>query len=257
MLYISVRKEQRVAEVVMNHAPANALASAVIAELEQALDIIEQDHDVRAVILHGEGRFFSAGADIKEFTAVLSKEEFVKLSTRGQRLMERIETFPKPVIAAIHGAALGGGLELAMSCHIRYVAENAKLGLPELQLGLVPGFGGSQRLTRYVGMAKAAEMMLTSEPIVGRDAVSWGLANAAYLEEELLKEARRLAQKIAAKSPVSVKAAMSLLHYAKHAEYYKGIEKEADVFGTVFLSDDAKEGMNAFIEKRSPDFKGY
>lgn len=171
--------------------------------------------------------------------------------------MERIETFPKPIIAAIHGAALGGGLELAMSCHIRYVTENTKLGLPELQLGLVPGFGGSQRLTRYVGMAKAAEMMLTSEPILGRDAVQWGLANAAFLEEELLQEARRLAQKIAAKSPVSVKAAMSLLHYAKHAEYYKGIEKEADVFGTVFLSDDAKEGINAFIEKRSPDFKGH
>lgn len=257
MLCISVRKEQGVAEVIINHAPANALSSVVIANMEQALDTIEQDKDVRAVILYGEGRFFSAGADIKEFTAVSQKEEFVKISTRGQRLMERIETFPKPVIAAIHGAALGGGLELAMSCHIRYVTKEAKLGLPELQLGLVPGFGGSQRLTRYVGMAKAAEMMLTSEPISGHEAVQWGLANAVFTEEELLHEARILAKKIAAKSPVSVKAAMSLLYYAKHAEYYKGIEKEADVFGSVFLSNDAKEGLNAFIEKRSPHFKGY
>jgi enoyl-CoA hydratase len=257
MTYISVTKEKQTAEIMINRPPANALAGSVIAEIEQALDALENDHDVRVILLYGEGRFFSAGADIKEFTAVSSGEEFSKLAARGQRFMERIETFPKPVIAAIHGAALGGGLELAMSCHIRYVTESAKLGLPELQLGLVPGFGGSQRLTRYVGMAKAAEMMLTSEPISGRDAVQWGLANAAFSEEELLPAARKLAQKIAVKSPVSVKAAIELLNYAKHAEYFKGIEQEAAFFGTVFLSKDAKEGINAFIEKRPPNFKGH
>ncbi|OLN22636.1 enoyl-CoA hydratase [Domibacillus antri] len=257
MTCISVAKEKLTAEIMLNRPPANALAGSVISEIEQALDALENDHDVRVIVLYGEGRFFSAGADIKEFTAVSSGEEFSQLAARGQRVMERIETFPKPVIAAIHGAALGGGLELAMSCHIRYVTESAKLGLPELQLGLVPGFGGSQRLTRYVGMAKAAEMMLTSEPISGSEAVHWGLANAAFSEEELLPAARSLAQKIAVKSPVSVKAAIHLLNYAKHAEYYKGIEQEAADFGNVFLSEDAKEGINAFIEKRPPNFKGH
>ncbi|OMP67499.1 enoyl-CoA hydratase [Domibacillus epiphyticus] len=256
MTYISVTKEKHIAEIVINRPPANALAGLVISEIEQALDTIENEPDIRVVILFGDGRFFSAGADIKEFTTISTAKEFSKVAARGQRVMERIESFPKPVIAAIHGAALGGGLELAMSCHIRYVTENAKLGLPELQLGIVPGFGGSQRLTRYVGMAKAAEMMLTSEPISGREAVQWGLANAAFSEEELLPSARKLAQTIAAKSPVSVNAVIELLNYAKHAEYYKGIEKEADYFGTVFSSDDAKEGIQAFIEKRPPEFKG-
>ena len=118
-------------------------------------------------MLHGEGRFFSAGADIKEFTDVTSGEEFSKLAASGQAVFERLERFHKPVIAAIHGAALGGGLELAMGCHMRIVSETAKLGLPELQLGLIPGFAGTQRLPRYVGMPKAAEMLLTSEPISG------------------------------------------------------------------------------------------
>src|SRR5690606_25431181 len=121
--------------------------------------------DIRVIVLHGEGRFFSAGADIKEFTTVQTGDDFGKLATNGQELFERMEKFPKPIIAAIHGAALGGGLELAMACHFRIVTKSAKLGLPELQLGLIPGFAGTQRLPRYVGVARAAEMMLTSDPI--------------------------------------------------------------------------------------------
>src|SRR5690606_28547400 len=140
----------------INRPPSNALSRALILEVDALLDEVKIDSDVRAIFLHGEGRFFSAGADIKEFTEVTSGEEFSKLSASGQAVFERVETFHKPVIAAIHGAALGGGLELAMSCHMRFVSENAKLGLPELQLGLIPGFAGTQRLPRYVGVAKAA-----------------------------------------------------------------------------------------------------
>ena len=148
---------------------------------------MENDDSVRVIVVKGEGRFFSAGADIKEFTSITSGEEFSELAASGQAVFERLERFPKPVIAAIHGAALGGGLELAMGCHIRLVTENAKLGLPELQLGLIPGFAGTQRLPRYVGLAKAAEMLLTSDPISGKEAAQFGLANHAYPEEELFE----------------------------------------------------------------------
>ncbi|WP_409297324.1 enoyl-CoA hydratase [Peribacillus sp. SCS-26] len=256
MEFLSYSVKENVAVITINKPPANALSSHVIQELSELLDVLQQDAGTRALLLKGEGRFFSAGADIKEFTGIESGEEFSRLAAKGQELFERIEQFPKPVIAAIHGAALGGGLELAMSCHIRLVSENAKLGLPELQLGLVPGFAGSQRLPRYVGAAKAAEMLFTSEPITGTEAASQGLANHAYPEDELFQKAEELVQKIAKKSPVALKTAISLLNYSKHENYYKGVEKEAESFGTVFVSEDAKEGITAFIEKREPVFKG-
>ncbi|MBM7648883.1 enoyl-CoA hydratase [Bacillus ectoiniformans] len=256
MQYISWEKSDRVGEITIQRPPANALSSVLIEEIDAALNKIEADQDIRVVLISGEGRFFSAGADIKEFTSIETGEEFSELAARGQRVFERVENFSKPVIAAIHGAALGGGLELAMSCHIRLVTEKAKLGLPELSLGLVPGFAGSQRLPRYVGMPKAAEMLLTSEPISGTEAVQWGLANHAYSEDELMPKAREMAAKIAQKSPVSIKAAIELLNYTKHAQYHEGVAKEAKLFGTVFVSEDAKEGIQAFIEKRKPEFKG-
>ena len=188
MEFISYRVEDGVAVATINRPPANALSRALIMEVDELLNAVENDDAVRAIVLHGEGRFFSAGADIKEFTQVTSGEEFSKLAASGQKVFERVETFHKPVIAAIHGAALGGGLELAMSCQMRFVSENAKLGLPELQLGLIPGFAGTQRLPRYVGVAKAAEMLLTSDPISGTEAAQLGLANRAYPEEELLSQ---------------------------------------------------------------------
>ncbi len=256
MGYISVSIEDRVAILAINKPPANALSSSLIDELSSIFDELQFDENVRAVVLKGDGRFFSAGADIKEFTTISTANAFSQLAESGQVIFERIEQFRKPVIASIHGAALGGGLELAMACHIRYVAENAKLGLPELQLGLVPGFAGSQRLPRYVGMAKAAEMLFTSDPISGKEAVQWGLANAAFPEEELHEASIQLAKKIAAKSPLALSKAIELLNYSKHENYYAGVKKEADSFGDIFVSVDAKEGISAFIEKRQPQFTG-
>ncbi|WP_211653888.1 enoyl-CoA hydratase [Planococcus alpniumensis] len=256
MEFISWKKEDGIAIATINRPPANALSRALILEVDALLDEVKNDSDVRAIVLHGEGRFFSAGADIKEFTEVSSGEEFSKLSASGQAVFERVETFHKPVIAAIHGAALGGGLELAMSCHMRFVTENAKLGLPELQLGLIPGFAGTQRLPRYVGVAKAAEMLLTSDPITGEEAVQLGLANRSFGEEDLLSQTLSIAKKIAKKSPVSVKAAIDMLQYSKRGAFEEGVKAEADSFGTVFVSEDAKEGISAFLEKREAQFKG-
>ncbi|KOP72615.1 enoyl-CoA hydratase [Lysinibacillus sp. FJAT-14745] len=256
MEFLSWKAEDGVAIITIARPPANALSRGIIAEVDAVLDAVENDDTVRVLVLHGEGRFFSAGADIKEFTEVDSGDEFSKLANNGQQVFERVESFSKPIIAAIHGAALGGGLELAMSCHLRFVTESAKLGLPELQLGLIPGFGGTQRLPRYVGVAKAAEMMFTSEPISGTEAVQWGLANRAFTDEALLEETLKVAKKIAKKSPVALKAAIQSLQYAKHASFYEGIEAEAKSFGTVFVSEDAKEGIQAFIEKREPVFTG-
>ncbi|MFJ7934953.1 enoyl-CoA hydratase [Sporosarcina sp. NPDC096371] len=245
-----------VAVATINRPPANALSRGLILEVNALLDKVENDDSVRVIVLHGEGKFFSAGADIKEFTSITSGEEFSELAASGQQVFERLERFTKPVIAAIHGAALGGGLELAMGCHIRIVTKQAKLGLPELQLGLIPGFAGTQRLPRYVGMPKAAEMLLTSEPISGEEAVRLGLANHAYADEELLSKTMELAKKIAKKSPVAVKAALEMLQYTKPASYYEGVKAESDAFGEVFVSEDAKEGIQAFLEKRQPVFTG-
>lgn len=256
MEFLSWKIDEGVAIATISRPPANALSRQLIQEVNELLTAVEHDDSVRVIVLHGEGKFFSAGADIKEFTSVTSGSEFAQLAKNGQIVFERLETFPKPIIAAIHGAALGGGLELAMGCHIRFVTEKAKLGLPELSLGIIPGFAGTQRLPRYVGMAKAAEMMFTSEPISGTEAVQWGLANKAFADEDLLLSTIAFAKKVAKKSPIALKAAIDVLQYAKTASFREGVEAEANAFGTVFVSEDAKEGISAFIEKREPEFNG-
>lgn len=256
MEFLTVTKEGNAAFIKMERPPANALSTDMIKELDHQLEELADDKSIRAILLYGEGRFFSAGADIKEFTEVQSGEEFSELASNGQRVFEKIESFSKPVIAAIHGAALGGGLELAMACHIRLVSENAKMGLPELQLGLIPGFAGTQRLPRYVGAAKASEMLFTSKPLSGKEAVQWGLANQCYPEEKLMEKAKEMVLTIAKKSPASLKAVIELMQFGKDDRFYEGVNLEAQKFGEVFTTKDGQEGVRAFIEKREPDFKG-
>ena len=247
--------ENQVAYLTIQSPPANALSSQLIKDLNEFLGEIEEDDNVKAIIIHGEGRFFSAGADIKEFTSLQAHSDYQELAKNGQRVFQRLEDFQIPVIAAIHGAALGGGLELAMACHIRIVGENAKLGLPELSLGIIPGFAGTQRLPRYVGTSKAYEMILSGEPITGRDAAAFGLANRAVQDDSVWTEATQLAKTIAAKSKPTIHQIMKLVNYTRSDKFLAGMEAEAAAFGTVFGSEDAKEGIQAFIEKRKPDFK--
>lgn len=256
MREVSFTLEDEIGIVTLNRPPANALSTGLLANLATVLDELEENEQVKVIILQGEGRFFAAGADIKEFTTIESGAEFAELARNGQRLFDRIEKFPKPLIAAVHGAALGGGLELAMACHIRLATDDTKFGLPELQLGLIPGYAGSQRLPRLVGLTKATEMLLTSEPITGSEAVSLGLINYSYTEHSLMiEEAKKLAKKIAGKSAVSIRLALDLLTYVKDANYTAGVEKEAESFGVAFDSHDGKEGIEAFIEKRKPNFE--
>lgn len=252
---ITFKKVKNVAKITIDSPPANALSSAIIQEIDQTLDEIEKDDSIKAVVLHGEGRFFSAGADIKEFTEVNHPDQFSELSAKGQEVFQRIEDFSIPVIAAIHGAALGGGLELAMACSIRIVSESATLGLPELTLGLIPGFAGTQRLPKLVGAAKAYEMILTGEPIKGKEAFALGLANQVVKNESVLEEALNLAQKIAEKSKPTIEKTMELIAYAKAGKFKEGAKREAKAFGVIFGTEDAKEGISAFLEKRKPNFK--
>jgi enoyl-CoA hydratase len=251
---VSVTYEEKIAQITLNSPPANALSTKLLEQLAGALDRIENEKAIKAVILKGEGRFFSAGADIKEFTSLQSGDDFAGLARLGQKLFDRIENFPIPIIAAIHGAALGGGLELAMSCHLRIVTKSAKLGLPELTLGIIPGFGGTQRLPRYVGAAKAYEMILTGKPISGEEAVSLGLANHAVDDEDLTTFTNQLAKNIVDKSGPSINAIMKLIPYSYTSQLNHGIEEEANQFGQIFGTADAKEGVQAFIEKRKPSF---
>lgn len=256
MAFLQSKIEGKTAIISLNRPPANALSKELLLELDEVLTELATNDDVRVVVVKGEGKFFCAGADIREFTTFSSKEKAYELARNGQKLMDKIEQYPKPVIASIHGAALGGGLELAMSCHIRLVAENAKLGLPELSLGIIPGFAGTQRLPKFVGTEKALEMMITSEPITGIEAIKYGLALRAYPEEELFSETMKLAKKFERKSPSSVKAILDLLTYTKTDQFSTGVEKEATLFSEVFQTEDAKEGIQAFIEKRQPNFVG-
>ncbi|WP_010532454.1 enoyl-CoA hydratase [Lentibacillus jeotgali] len=255
MTTIAYEVKNNVAVLTIQSPPANALSSGLLDDLGNRLDEIENDNTAKAVVLNGEGKFFSAGADIKEFTALQSDSDYESLSEKGHQLFERIEHFKIPVIAAIHGAALGGGLELAMACHIRIAGENAKLGLPELTLGIIPGFAGTQRLPGYVGTAKAYEMILTGQPITGKEAKESGLANQVVQDEEVFEKSHELAQSIAGKSRLSVEAVMGLIPYAKSEQFAKGVQEEAKAFAKVFGTEDASEGIQAFIEKRKPNFR--
>lgn len=255
MSKLAIEISEHIATLTIDSPPANALSSGLLSELSDALDQMEQDETVKAVILKGEGRFFSAGADIKEFTALQSSAETNQFAGNGQKIFDRIEKFHIPVIASIHGAALGGGLELAMACHMRIATEDAQLGLPELTLGIIPGYAGTQRLPQLVGTAKAYEMILTGEPITGKQAAIEGLVNRAVTEDELIQTTRTLAESIAAKSKPSIEGVMKLIPYAKTSQFQAGVEAEADVFSEIFTTEDAKEGVQAFIEKRKPNFQ--
>lgn len=252
---LSYHEEDFVAILTIKHPPANALDYEMFDEISEVLDKIEENNNMKVIIIKGEGKFFSAGADIKQFTSYQNESDYQSLAKKGQQLFTRMEQFSIPIIASIHGAALGGGLELALGCHIRIVTEQARLGLPESTLGLIPGYGGTQRLPQLVGPAKAYEMILTGATIDGIEAERLGLANHAVAEADLYTETIKLAKQIAEKSRASINHVMDLIPYAKTEQFSKGMDAEADAFGEIFGTAGAKEGIQAFLEKRKPNFQ--
>lgn len=234
----------------------NALNKETIAELSQAIKTAETDNGVAVIILTGSGeKSFVAGADIKEF-ADFSIAQGGELAQKGQALLfDVVENLSKPVIAAVNGFALGGGLELAMSAHIRVASSNARLGLPEVSLGVIPGYGGTQRLAQLVGKGKANEMVFTAGMIKADEALSWGLVNHVVEPEELMSKATEIAEKIVANSGVAIASAIRAIN-AGFKTGVNGFEAEIEEFGKCFGTADFKEGTTAFVEKRKPNFRG-
>ncbi|MEP7251754.1 MAG: enoyl-CoA hydratase-related protein [Ginsengibacter sp.] len=231
----------------------NALNKTVLEELEKAIQQLYNDKQIRAAIITGAGsKAFIAGADISEFTQV-QDDEGAKLAKRGQDIFFKIENAPKPIIAAVNGFALGGGCELAMACHFRLASDNAKFGQPEVNLGLIPGYGGTQRLTLLVGKGKAMELMMTGVMIDANEAKILGLVNYVTSQETLIEKTKELLKIILSKSPVAVSKVISAVN-AYYESGVNGFDEEIKLFGESFASPDKKEGTTAFIEKRKPDF---
>ena len=234
----------------------NALNRETIAEFDSALNDADGDKSVRVLIITGSGpKAFVAGADIKEF-AHFTPEEGKALSADGQKkLFDHVEHMSKPVIAAVNGFALGGGLELAMSCHIRVASDNARMGLPEVSLGVIPGYGGTQRLARLVGKGKAMEMIFTAGMIKADEALQWGLVNHVVATDQLLAKCNELATAIMKNSPTALAAAIRAVN-AGYEPGANGLQREIEEFGKLFGTADLKEGTSAFMEKRAANFTG-
>ncbi len=250
---ILVAVENKIATVTINRpSKLNALNKATIAELSEAIGKLEADTSVRAIVLTGSGeKSFVAGADISEFSS-FSPAEGQQLAAQGQEILfNKIENTSKPVIAAVNGFALGGGLELAMSCHLRVASDNAKLGLPEVTLGLIPGYGGTQRLTQLVGKGRAMEMICSAGMISGEEAEKYGLVNYVVSQEELLATCTKLASKFARNSPMAIASAIKAVNAGQNTN---GYEVEIEQFGSLFGTEDFNEGVGAFMEKRKPEF---
>ena len=251
-----VERRERVAVITINRPQKlNALNIQTRAEGAAALDELRDDESVRVVVITGAGeKAFVAGADIAEFegrTAVTQRDVMTARS-----LFTAVDTFPKPVIAMINGFCLGGGCELALSCDIRVASETARFGQPEINLGIIPGGGGTQRLTRLVGEGKAMELILTGDMIDAQHAFNLGLVNMVVPAADLEAKTMELANRIAEKSPVALRMAKEAVKTAARANLDEGLRREIDLFALTFSSEDKDEGVRAFLEKRKPDFKG-
>lgn len=255
---ILINKQNNFAIVTINRpSKLNALNKKTIEELHLALTTLEQEATVRVIIITGSGeKAFVAGADISEFAHFTEEEEGKQLAAKGQKILfDFIENLNTPVIAAINGFALGGGLELAMSCHFRIATDTAKMGLPEVSLGVIPGYGGTQRLTQLVGKGRAMEMIMTAGMINAEKALNYGLVNDVVTQEELLPLAEKLATKISKNSGVAIGKAIQAIN-ASTTSAINGFDVEISNFGACFATDDFKEGTTAFLEKRKPNFLG-
>lgn len=234
----------------------NAMNRETVAELRAAFNGFQDDSEVKAVIFTGAGeKAFIAGADISEFLD-LDLEQGRQYSLQGQELTKFIENFRKPVIAAVNGYALGGGTEFALACHIRLASENAKFGQPEVKLGLIPGFGGTQRLARLVGKGKAMELILSGRIIDAKEALEIGLVNRVVSPASLLSEAEAMAKEIIKNAPLALEYSIEAINKGLDKTLDEGLRLEAEIFGRSCVTEDSLEGSKAFLEKRKPNFKG-
>ncbi|MHB8155927.1 MAG: enoyl-CoA hydratase/isomerase family protein [Desulfocucumaceae bacterium] len=258
MAKVELKKENQVAILTINNPPANALSSQVSAELLMHLEALAKDDEVRVLVVTGAGdRFFMAGADIKEFPSLLKGQTGLAgaFALEGHKMFNALDNFPRPTIAAVNGFALGGGCELALACDLRIAADTAQLGLPEITLGLFPGGGGTQRLPRLIGEAKAKELMFLGDPISAREAMQIGLVNRVVPAPDLIGEAMKLAQKLASRPGVALSLIKQAVDRGLQVSLEEGLKIEADLFDRVFLTQDVQEGVSAFIEKRKAQFK--
>ena len=253
--FVTYEVENRIAVVTINNPPMNALSKAVFEQTGKVFDEIEKDDGIKAVVCVGEGRAFIAGADIKMLQTLKSAKEARELVALFHQSLNKIEALNKPVIAAIHGFCLGGGLEFALACHMRIAGEKAQFGVPEIKLGIFPGAGGTQRLPRVVGQAKALEMILTGQFISAQEALSWGLVNRVVEQDQVKEEAMKLASEILTMGQLAVQKAMLVVKEGLKGSLMDGLDIEADHFSELCESEDMREGMKAFLEKRPANFK--
>jgi enoyl-CoA hydratase/carnithine racemase len=255
---VRITIEDRVAILTIDHPPANAFNRATVADLGAAMDELIANDQVKVIILTGAGEFaFVAGADINEIGQFVANQDLAgarQMIEQGQAVFNKIEASPKPVIAAINAVALGGGLELAMACHIRLMADRARVGQLESNLGIIPGWGGTQRLPRIVGAGKAIELILTADMINAQEAFRLGLANKVVPAGQVLAEAKGLAKKIAAKSKLTNQASLEAIIGGLKLSLAEGLQLEAEQFGSLITSNDTKEGISAFTQKRQAKF---
>lgn len=252
-----VEREPGFAVVTLNRPPANAISAELVLELEAAVAELEGDEGVRAVIVTGAGdRIFCGGADLGSAFSGGASDDLEAFLRRGNALLRRIEAFPKPVIAAIQGHATGGGCEIAMACHLRIMKETARIGQTESNLGIIPGYGGTQRLPRLIGRAKALEFLILGTQIPAAEALALGLVNRLSKEGETLADARALARTIAGRAPIATRLIIRCVDQGLNGTIDEGIETEVRAFRESLATEDATEGIQAFFQKRPPAFRG-
>ncbi|MCX8123894.1 MAG: enoyl-CoA hydratase-related protein [Spirochaetes bacterium] len=247
--------ENGIAVMTIDNPPMNALNRVVLADMRTAINELLDNNAVRVVIVTGAGKAFVAGADINEIKEQNTKEDGANFLKNGQEILNIIENADKPFIAAINGYCLGGGLELALACHIRLADESAQLGLPEIKLGIIPGYGGTQRSTRLFGKGAAYELILSGNFISGKQAELYRVVNRATEKGKVVDEAKELAKAIAARSRLAIKAAMQAIAQGYTMEFYTALTYERELFGKLCETEDKKEGISAFLEKREAKFQ--
>jgi enoyl-CoA hydratase len=252
--YVEFERKEKLIILKLDNPPVNSLNLSLMDQLSETLAQIERDETIRVVIITGKGKFFAAGGDIQELEKVSNSSEGVRLSEHIQSVFKKIETFPRPIIAAINGVCLGGGLELALACHLRIADEEVLLGLPEINLALIPGGGGTQRLSRLVGRAKAYEMILSGESVDAKEAYRIGLVNVVTPKGECMAHAEKYGQKVSRKAPPAIAAAVKAIQASRGGDGEEGMRKESDLFGHLFETPEKAEGLKAFLEKRKPNF---